>query len=134
MQGIKKRLLDAPSNWVEELPNVLWGYRTTPRTTTGETPFRLAYGTEAVLPLKISMGSLRIENFNQKNSEEGLRLNIDLVEEVRDAAQLKVAQYQQKVAQYYNSKVKPRHFQENDLVLREAAASMPLHVSKLSAP
>lgn len=111
LQGIKKRLLDAPSNWVDELPNVLWGYRTTPRTTTGETPFRLAYGTEAVLPLEISMGSLRIENFNRQESEDGLRLNIDLVEELRDAAQLRVAQYQQKVAQYYNSKLKPRHFQ-----------------------
>ncbi|XP_017216818.2 uncharacterized protein LOC108194379 [Daucus carota subsp. sativus] len=134
LQGIKKRLLDAPSNWVDELPNVLWGYRTTPRTATGETPFRLAYGTEAVLPLEISMGSLRIENFNQQGNEEGLRLNIDLVEEVRDRAQLKVAQYQQKVAQYYNAKIKPRQFQENDLVLREAAASMPLKMSKLSAP
>ena len=56
------------------------------------------------------------------------------MEELRDTAQLRVAQYQQKVAQYYNSKLKPRHFQENDLVLREAAASMPLKTSKLSAP
>lgn len=42
---------------VPELAHVLWGYRTTPRTATGESPFSLTYGTEAVLPVKIGMPS-----------------------------------------------------------------------------
>uniref|UniRef100_A0A2N9E8Q0 Uncharacterized protein n=1 Tax=Fagus sylvatica TaxID=28930 RepID=A0A2N9E8Q0_FAGSY len=55
LDGIKKRLEDAKGRWVEELPNVLWTFRTTPRRSTGETPFSLAYGSEAVIPLEIGL-------------------------------------------------------------------------------
>ena len=41
---IKKRLDDAKGKWVEELPHILWTYRTTPYKSTGETPFSMAYG------------------------------------------------------------------------------------------
>ena len=94
----------------------------------------MAYGTEAVLPVEISMGSPRIENFSIETFEEVLKLNNDLVEEVRDQAQLRNTQYQQKVASYYNSKIKTRHFQVNDWVLREASVSMPTKQNKLSSP
>ena len=50
---IKTKLDDAKGAWHEELPNVLWAYRTTARTLTGETPFRLTYGTEAVILVEI---------------------------------------------------------------------------------
>lgn len=42
LQGLKKRIEETPSSWVDELPNVLWSYRTTPRSATGESPFRMA--------------------------------------------------------------------------------------------
>ena len=48
---LKKRLDDAKGKWVEELPYVLWTYRTTPRRSTGETPFSMTYGAEVVIPL-----------------------------------------------------------------------------------
>ena len=41
VNGIKKRLDDAKGKWVEKLPHVLWTYRTTPRRSTGETPFSM---------------------------------------------------------------------------------------------
>ncbi|GAU22037.1 hypothetical protein TSUD_309410 [Trifolium subterraneum] len=53
LRGLRQRLGDAKKQWVEELPHVLWAYRTTPHSTTGETPFRLAYGTEAVIPPRL---------------------------------------------------------------------------------
>ena len=43
-------LQGAKGVWPDELPGVLWAYRTTVRTPTGETPFKLAYGSEAVIP------------------------------------------------------------------------------------
>ena len=52
VSGLKKRLDVAKGIWVEELPHVLWTYRTTPRKSTGETPFSLTYGVEAVIPLE----------------------------------------------------------------------------------
>ncbi|RVW58468.1 Transposon Ty3-I Gag-Pol polyprotein [Vitis vinifera] len=50
--ALKKRLEQAKGKWVEELPGVLWAYRTTPGRPTGNTPFALAYGMDAVIPTK----------------------------------------------------------------------------------
>ena len=50
---IKTKLDGVKGAWPEELPNVLWAYRTTARTRIGETPFRLTYGTKAVIPVEV---------------------------------------------------------------------------------
>ncbi|XP_075515460.1 uncharacterized protein LOC142550107 [Primulina tabacum] len=52
VQALKTRLQGKGKDWVEELPSVLWAYRTTPRAPTEETPFNLVYGSEAVLPVE----------------------------------------------------------------------------------
>ena len=39
VNGLKKRLDDVKGKWVEELSHVLLTYRTTPRRSTGKTPF-----------------------------------------------------------------------------------------------
>ncbi|KAL2248689.1 UNVERIFIED_CONTAM: hypothetical protein Sindi_2342600 [Sesamum indicum] len=52
LQHLKMRL-ESKASWVKELPRVLWAYRTTPRTATGETPFYLVYDTEAIFPAEI---------------------------------------------------------------------------------
>ncbi|KAL0416730.1 UNVERIFIED_CONTAM: hypothetical protein Slati_3504900 [Sesamum latifolium] len=55
IQGIKRRLERVGENWAEELTSVLWAYRTTPRGSTGETPFSLVYGTEAIIPAELGI-------------------------------------------------------------------------------
>jgi transposase InsO family protein len=55
--------------WVDQLPSVLWGNRTTPSRATGETPFFLVYGPEACLPPEITMGSLRVQAFDEELQE-----------------------------------------------------------------
>ncbi|XP_059432543.1 uncharacterized protein LOC132165870 [Corylus avellana] len=52
-QILKKKLGQHKGEWSENLPEVLWAYRTTRRTQTEETPFALAYGTEAVIPAEV---------------------------------------------------------------------------------
>ena len=54
VNGLKKRLDDAKGRWVDELPHVLWTYRTTPRRSIGEIPFSMTYRAEAVIPLEIN--------------------------------------------------------------------------------
>ena len=41
--NLKTKLKNLKGRWVEDLPEVFWAYRTTARSTTGETPFSLAY-------------------------------------------------------------------------------------------
>ena len=44
----------------EYLPFALWEYKTIMRTATGQTPFSLVYGYEAVLPIETEIKSLRV--------------------------------------------------------------------------
>ena len=111
---------------------MLWAYRTTPCTPTGETPFKLTYGIEAIIPLNVGLSSLRVENFDPKQNEDQLRTNLDFIEEAREQASIRMAAYQHKVAKYYNSRVKGKIFKQGDLVLRKAEASPPSETRKLS--
>ena len=81
MNGLKKRLDGAKSKWVEELPHVLWTYQTTPHRSTGETPFSMTYGSEAVIPLETGFPTLRTSLFTLDNNDRLLEKSIDLVEE-----------------------------------------------------
>ena len=83
---IKTKLDDAKGAWPEELPNVLWAYRTTARTLTGETPFRLTYGTESVIPVEVGVTSIRREVLCKENNDDQLRNNLDCLDKVRDEA------------------------------------------------
>ena len=53
-------MVETSRDWSENLPFALWAYRTFFRTSTKTTPYSLVYGMEAVLPVEIEMGSLRI--------------------------------------------------------------------------
>ncbi|XP_077228576.1 uncharacterized protein LOC143861550 [Tasmannia lanceolata] len=130
--GIKKRLDDKAGRWADMLYHVLWAYRTTPRTPTGESPFNLSFGTEAVIPVDIGTPSPRITSFNEQLNSDGLRSNLDLLEEIREESRIRVAAYKQKVSNYHDSKIRPREFRTGDLVLRRAAVSQPTKVGKLS--
>ncbi|XP_030922900.1 uncharacterized protein LOC115949756 [Quercus lobata] len=112
---IKAKLDDAKGAWPEELPNVLWAYRTTARTPTGETPFRLTYGTKAVIPVEVGVTSIRQETLNEECNDDELRLNLDFLDEVRDKASSKMTMYQQKMAEYYNKRVKLKRLDIGDL-------------------
>nr|XP_023928936.1 uncharacterized protein LOC112040277 [Quercus suber] len=81
VSGLKKRLDDAKGKWVEELPHVFWTYRTTPRRSTGKTPFSMTYGAEAVIPLETSFPTLRTSAFTLDGNDELLKKNIDLIDE-----------------------------------------------------
>ena len=62
--NLKIKLEDLKGRWANELPEVLWAYRTTARTSTEETPFLLVYGYEVMVPVEIRVGSLRRENYD----------------------------------------------------------------------
>lgn len=62
----------------------------------GETPFSLAFGTEAVVSVEIEMTTHQTVNFDPEKNKKGLRNNLNLLEEKRDEVALRVAIYKQK--------------------------------------
>ena len=80
VNGIKKRLDDAKGKWVEELPHVLWTYRTMPRRSTGETPFSMTYGAKAVIPLETGFPTLKTSSFSPSSNNNLLERSLNLIE------------------------------------------------------
>lgn len=118
---IKKRLVDSKGLWPDELSNIFWAYHTTIRTPIGKTSFQLTFETEAVIPVEIGMTMHRTTNFDLGKNEEGLRNNLDLLEEKMDEVTLRTIAYKQRMTKYYNSQVKVRRFIVGDLVIRKVS-------------
>ena len=97
MSGLKKRLDDVKGEWVEELSHVLWTYRTTPRRSTRETPFSMIYGVEVVIPLETGFPTLRMSSFTPSNNDGLLEKSLDLIEEQRENAMVRLAYFQHKL-------------------------------------
>ncbi|XP_012846962.1 PREDICTED: uncharacterized protein LOC105966933 [Erythranthe guttata] len=125
VDGIKKRMEKAGGSWVEELDSVLWSYRTSPKRATGETPFSLVYGMEAIVPAEIGLESLRVREYDDKENEEMMREHLDICYEKREAANLKMRDSKNRIKVSYDRRVNPRSFQVGDLVLRRADALKP---------
>ena len=104
---------------MEELPGVLWAYRTTPGWPTGNTPFALAYGMDAVIPTEIGLPTIRTEAAKQDDTSVELGRNLDWEDEVRESVAIWMADYQQSAYAHYNRKVRPRSFKNGTLVLRK---------------
>ena len=94
MNELKKRLDDAKGEWVEELPHVLWTYRTTPRRSTGETPFSMTYGAKVVIPLETGFPTLRTSLFTSNSNDNLLEKSLDLIKERRENVMVQLAYYQ----------------------------------------
>ena len=70
--GLKRRVSVAQSAWVDELPSILWSLRTTPKTTIGESPYSLSFGTETVLPPEMVFPTPRTASYDERVSTQGL--------------------------------------------------------------
>ena len=59
VNNLKKKLGQKKGKWAEELPFVLWADRTTSKNATGQTPFSLVFGAEAMIPTEMVMPTAR---------------------------------------------------------------------------
>ena len=97
-------------DWSEYLLFALWEYRTTMRTATGQTPFSLVYGYEAVLPIETEIKSLRIVMEAKTPKSEWAWKRYDhlvSLDEKRMDALFHTQIYQKRIARAFNKKVKP---------------------------
>ena len=75
------------------MPSILWAYQTTARTPIGETPFRLTYGSEVVILTEVGLTSYRVDNHDERKNNEAMRLQLDLVDEVRATVEQRLTRY-----------------------------------------
>ncbi|GJZ73958.1 reverse transcriptase domain-containing protein [Tanacetum coccineum] len=78
---------------------------------------------EAVIPAEIGIPSYRTLMIREEFNEEEQRLNLDLLQERREAAAVREARYKSKMEQYYNKKVRPAGFRPGEFVYRRNEAS-----------
>nr|KYP56990.1 Transposon Ty3-I Gag-Pol polyprotein [Cajanus cajan] len=116
-------LKNAGASWVKELPRVLWSYHTTVHSSTRDTPFNLVYGTDAMIPIEITKPSVRTTAFSEEESDQGRRVDLDLIAETREKARINQVAAHRRAAFKYNTKVVPRDFVVGDLVLKRAQAT-----------
>ncbi|KAJ8616751.1 hypothetical protein MRB53_036123 [Persea americana] len=92
---------------------------TTPRRSISATPFSLAYGMEAVIPLEVGLPTLRLELYDQGLNDLNVARELDFAEERKETAAIRLAAYQQQLARGYNQKVRARRFAVGELVLKK---------------
>ena len=119
MNNLKKRLDKKKGRWAEELPFVLWADRTTAKTATGQTPYALVFGNEAVIPTEVVIPTARYLLQDPQTNNRILTEDLDTIDELRDLARLRIAAHQQRIANSYNKNIRIRRFQIGDLVLRK---------------
>ncbi|KAL0462487.1 UNVERIFIED_CONTAM: hypothetical protein Slati_0136300 [Sesamum latifolium] len=96
---------------------------------TGETPFCLVYGSEAIIPAEIGEETARVSQYEPADNGEKRSFDLSTIEEKRDRAYARILHYKKMMTRGYNQKVKPRSFQVDDLVLKKVEVSK--HVGKL---
>ncbi|XP_074293579.1 uncharacterized protein LOC141620667 [Silene latifolia] len=110
-------MTDYFSKWIEAkaFPQIL----TTPKVATGQTPFSLVYGAEAVIPSEMHVPTHRYAKATEERNRVEMASSLDTFDEPRTNAQIKMTAYKQTTAGSYNKNVRLRTLQLGDLVLRK---------------
>ncbi|XP_008227737.1 PREDICTED: uncharacterized protein LOC103327222 [Prunus mume] len=106
-------------HWFKTLELKLKAYRTLKRSATQTTPFALTYGHDAVLPLKISIKSLRVvrhAEWSEDEYEQAMAQELDDLDEVRLGVLDRLKAQKEAVARAYDKKNKAKSFGAGDLV------------------
>ena len=111
--------------WETHLPDTLWTYRKSPKSTTGFSAFSLVYGTEVVSLAEVLTPSLRVMHIQGKEKEEEVFTverceDLERLDERREEVQERSRRYRQGMTEAYGKITKERVFAEGQLVLRMA--------------
>ena len=77
-----------------------------------------------MIPVEVNLCNAQVNGFDPVQNELMMVERLDLLEEYREAAIIRLVEYQQKLARRYNRDVKTREFSAGDLVLRRAVGNM----------
>ncbi|MCO5550183.1 hypothetical protein L7F22_003665 [Adiantum nelumboides] len=102
-------------------PQSLWVYRTSFKVSTQFTPYHLVYGQEALLPIEVELGSLRVLDKGTTTSKEKLEqriLDLQRLELDREASIDYYIIQANKKREKLNNKVKEKKLEEGMLLMR----------------
>ena len=95
LDALKKQLYEMeqkhPGKWLKELPAVVWRLRTHPSHNTSVSPYIMVFGSMAVLPVDVAFRALRVENYNEENSNQAWLVEVDSLEEERLVTYVRMA-------------------------------------------
>eukprot|EP00253_Pinus_taeda_P023296 PITA_23296 len=117
---IKKLLEENKRNWDSKLKFALWADRVTTKKSTGNSPFTLVYGTEAVFPIQLTLPMAKFLQQEQNEENDITKRINDLAEvhQIRDQLIEKSAAHQKRIKEAFDRKEKMNNFQIGDLVLK----------------
>ena len=121
MKKIIAKAIETYKDWHKKLHFASHAYRTGVRTLTGATPFSLVYGMEAVLPIEVEIPSLRVLREVELEEAKWVQARyeqLNLIEEKRMKAICHGQLYQRRMLRAHDKKIRPRQFQEGELVLK----------------
>ena len=100
-------VFDYGNDWRAHLADVLWAYRSSPKTATGFTPFSLVYGTDTISPTELVVPSPRVMQGSELEVDanicaEARMADLEELDEARDLAKAKSQRNYQKMANVYS--------------------------------
>jgi hypothetical protein len=107
-------------DWDDKVPTVLWAYRTTYKRSTGQTPFKLVYGQEVVIPLHFCANAGRITyvlEFDHILNTRQCFYQLNQLEEERMLAQQHQEAQKNQQKSWHDQHIKKKDINTGDLVL-----------------
>uniref|UniRef100_A0A2N9EW19 Integrase catalytic domain-containing protein n=1 Tax=Fagus sylvatica TaxID=28930 RepID=A0A2N9EW19_FAGSY len=122
---LSKMVFDYGNDWKAHLADVLWAYRSSPKTATGFTPFSLVYGTDTISPTELVVPSPRVMQGSELEVDanicaEARMADLEGLDEARDLVKTKSQRNYQKMANMYNKALRVKIFVEGQMVLKAA--------------
>ncbi|XP_070014037.1 uncharacterized protein [Nicotiana sylvestris] len=91
IQNLRKRLTDAKGKWREILPEFLWAYRSTSKSSTRATPFSLVYGAKALILIEVGEPRIRFQYTKKESNDEAMNTSLELLDERCETAFVRLA-------------------------------------------
>nr|GEW38704.1 reverse transcriptase domain-containing protein [Tanacetum cinerariifolium] len=117
---LKRTVGENRASWSDKLEDALWAFRTAVKTSIGCTPYRLVYGKACYLPHEIehkAYRALKHANFDPKTAGDHRKLQLNVLNELRDQAYENSLIYKEWTKKLHDDKTKNRIFNVGDQVL-----------------
>jgi hypothetical protein len=120
---LSKMMFDYGNNWRAHLADVLWAYRSSPKTATGFTPFSLVYGTDTIFPTELVVPNPRVMQGSELEvdanmCDETRMTDLEGLDEAKELTKARSQRNYQKMANVYSKALRVRVFEEGQMILK----------------